>query len=38
MTEPPEPDCWLHPDVKVGRSPISGRGLFATAEIASGGR
>jgi hypothetical protein len=36
MTAPPEPDCWLHPDVEVRRSPISGHGLFATAPIASG--
>jgi hypothetical protein len=34
MTAPPQPDCWLHPDVEVRRSPISGRGLFATAPIA----
>ena len=33
MTGPPEPDCWLHPDVEVRSSPISGRGLFATADI-----
>jgi hypothetical protein len=33
---PPAPDCWLHPDVEVGRSPISGHGLFATAPIPSG--
>ncbi|HET7016370.1 MAG TPA: SET domain-containing protein-lysine N-methyltransferase [Streptosporangiaceae bacterium] len=36
MTGQPEPDCWLHPDVEVRRSPISGRGLFATASIAVG--
>ena len=36
MTAPPEPDCWLHPDVEVRRSPISDRGLFATAHIAPG--
>jgi uncharacterized protein len=36
MTVPPAPDCWLHPDVEVGRSPISGHGLFATAPIPSG--
>jgi uncharacterized protein len=36
MTAPPEPDCWLHPDVEVRRSPISGRGLFATAPIRPG--
>jgi uncharacterized protein len=33
---PPEPDCWLHPDVEVGDSPIAGRGLFATATIPAG--
>src|SRR5690349_14213641 len=36
MVEPPEPDCWLHPDVVIGPSPIAGRGLFATAPIAAG--
>ena len=36
MTAPPEPDCWLHPEVEVRRSPISGRGLFATAHITAG--
>jgi SET domain-containing protein len=36
MTVPPEPDCWLHADVAVRRSPISGRGLFATAAIPAG--
>ncbi|MGO8955938.1 MAG: SET domain-containing protein [Streptosporangiaceae bacterium] len=36
MAVPPEPDCWLHPAVQVLRSPISGRGLFATADIAAG--
>ena len=33
---PPEPDCWLHPDVAVDRSPIAGRGLFARAPIPAG--
>ncbi|MGH8859817.1 MAG: SET domain-containing protein [Jatrophihabitantaceae bacterium] len=33
--EPPS-ECWLHPDVVVGLSPIAGRGLFATAPIAAG--
>ena len=36
MTAAPEPDCWLHPDVEVRRSPISGRGLFAAAPITAG--
>lgn len=33
---PPQPDCSLHPDVKVHRSASSGRGLFATAPITAG--
>ena len=36
MIAPPEPDCWLHPDVEVRRSPISGHGLFATAPVTAG--
>lgn len=32
----PEPDCWLHPDVEVRRSPIHGLGLFARLPIAEG--
>lgn len=36
MTAPPEPDCWLHPDVEVRLSPTAGRGLFATAPIPTG--
>jgi hypothetical protein len=32
----PEPDCWLHPDVDVRRSPIAGDGLFTRAPIAAG--
>jgi len=36
MIESPSPDCWLHPDVEVRRSPISGHGLFATAAIPAG--
>jgi len=35
MWPAPEPDCWLHPDVEVRRSPIAGDGLFALASIAS---
>ena len=31
MLDPPEPDCWLHPDVAVRPSPIAGLGLFAEA-------
>jgi hypothetical protein len=31
-----EPDCWLHPDVRVDTSRIAGRGLFADAPIAAG--
>jgi uncharacterized protein len=33
---PPEPDCWLHPDVDVRPSPIEGQGLFARAPLESG--
>lgn len=36
MVDSPQPDCWLYHDVEVRRSPISGRGLFATANIAFG--
>jgi uncharacterized protein len=36
MVAPPQPDCWLHPDVEVRRSPISGHGLFAGAPIKAG--
>ncbi|HTA04540.1 MAG TPA: SET domain-containing protein-lysine N-methyltransferase [Streptosporangiaceae bacterium] len=36
MTVPPQPDCWLHPDVEVRQSSISGRGLFAVGRIAAG--
>jgi len=36
MTVPPQSDCWLHPDVEVRQSPISGRGLFAVARITAG--
>lgn len=36
MIEPPEPDCWLHPDVEVRQSAIEGRGLFARADIPAG--
>lgn len=28
--------CWLHPEVEVRRSPIAGRGLFATADLPAG--
>ncbi|MFC0003115.1 SET domain-containing protein [Micromonospora siamensis] len=33
---PPEPDCWLHPDVAVLPSPIAGRGLFARVPVPAG--
>ena len=33
MVAVPAADCWLHPDVEVRRSPISGRGLFARRPI-----
>ena len=33
MVDPPEPDCWLHPDVEVRASPIHGLGLFARAAM-----
>jgi len=36
MITPPEPNCWLHPDVEVRSSPIAGRGLFASAPIPTG--
>jgi uncharacterized protein len=36
VIDPPQPECWLHPDVQVRRSPIAGRGLFATAPITAG--
>jgi hypothetical protein len=36
MMREPNPDCWLHADVEVRHSPISGRGLFARAHIAAG--
>jgi len=36
MIAAPEPDCWLHHAVEVRDSPIAGRGLFATADIAAG--
>src|SRR5262245_3267290 len=36
MVTPPEPDCWLHPDVVVGQSTIEGRGLFTRRAIAAG--
>jgi hypothetical protein len=32
----PEPDCWLHPAIEVGPSPIAGLGLFAKSPIAVG--
>lgn len=34
--EPPGPDCWLNPLVRVGRSAIDGVGLFATDAISRG--
>jgi hypothetical protein len=36
MVAVPAADCWLHPDVEVHRSPISGRGLFARRPITAG--
>jgi hypothetical protein len=36
MITPPEPDCWLHPNIEVRDSPIADRGLFATAIIPAG--
>ena len=36
MVAPPDPDCWLHPDVEVRASRIEGRGLFARAPIPAG--
>jgi hypothetical protein len=37
-TPPPDPDCWLHPDVEVRDSPIAGKGLFAQTLIPEGTR
>jgi hypothetical protein len=34
--DPPEADCWLHPDVEVRPSVIEGRGLFARAPTPAG--
>jgi SET domain-containing protein len=36
MIPEPKPDCWLHPDVEVRRSPIAGHGLFARSPIPAG--
>jgi hypothetical protein len=36
VVDPPEPDCWLHPDLEIRRSPIAGLGLFATAPKPAG--
>jgi len=33
QTPGPEPECWLHPDVQIGSSPIARLGLFACAHI-----
>ncbi|MDT0346464.1 SET domain-containing protein [Streptomyces litchfieldiae] len=33
---PPEPDCWLHPDIEPRPSPIAGTGLFARARVPAG--
>jgi len=32
----PPASCWLHPSVAVRPSPIAGRGLFATEDLAGG--
>ncbi|ARQ72064.1 SET domain-containing protein [Streptomyces marincola] len=38
MDHPPPPprQCWLHPAVAPGRSPIAGTGLFASAPVPAG--
>ena len=36
MPPEPEPECWLHPDIEVGFSPIAELGLFARAAISPG--
>jgi uncharacterized protein len=36
IAEPPPPDVWVHPATAIGPSPIAGRGLFATADLAAG--
>jgi uncharacterized protein len=32
----PDPECWLHPAVDVGPSPVAGRGLFTTVDLPRG--
>jgi hypothetical protein len=32
----PEADCWLHPAVEIGPSPVAGDGLFARARVPAG--
>jgi len=32
----PPASCWLHPSVEVRPSPIAGRGLFVTTDVAAG--
>lgn len=36
MWPEPSPGCWLHPDVEVRPSPVSGEGLFARAPLRTG--
>src|SRR5690242_16700387 len=36
MWPTPEADCWLHPAVEVGPSPVAGDGLFARAPLPAG--
>lgn len=36
MERPPDPSCWLHPDVTVAPSAIAGRGLFASEPMGAG--
>lgn len=32
----PDAECWLSPDVELGRSDIAGRGLFARTDLGAG--
>jgi uncharacterized protein len=33
---PPDPDCWLHPEVEVRPSDVAGRGLFTRVDLPAG--
>ena len=36
LVQDPPSECWLHPDVEVGRSDVAGRGLFPIVDLAAG--